>query len=255
MRCHRKMKLNRLGLAVAVTVACLAIEDVAPASAEDLVVFAPGLVGGGLNKLAEDWGRETGNTVRIQGGTLVAVAKAASSQPGDLLILPVGEMPKHASGFRGADISIGRVLFTLAVVKGAPKPDISTEAAFRASLKGQAVAYNDPAGGSIAGVMIEKVLADPLYADVKKVPVAGNAALKIGTAAPMAIGVLSEQMRATNAEIAGVLPQSLGLSIDFSGAVLARSPHGDLAAALLAYLVSGKARAVWKENGIEPLFP
>ena len=47
----------------------------------------------------------------------------------------------------------------VAVLKGAPKPDISTPDAFkRALLAAKAVAYTDPASGGASGVHMAKVL-------------------------------------------------------------------------------------------------
>jgi len=225
-------------------------QDKAPSGG--ITVFAPGMVGAGLGVLATAWKRKTGNDVTVVGGSLGAVESAMAGQPGDLVILPVNALSRHASALAAsAPIPIGRIPFALAVKVGAAHPDISTEEKFRDALAGKTVAYNDPAGGSIAGVMVEKILTEPNYAAVRRLPVRGNATSAVGAGtAPMAVGVVPEILQVPEAQVAGLVPAALDLHIDLSGAVMARAPQPDMAKAFLAYLTGSEAKAVWATNGI-----
>jgi molybdate transport system substrate-binding protein len=234
---------------VATMGSALAQEGVPPAG---ITVFAPGMVGAGLGVLAAAWKKKTGNNVTVVGGSLGAVETAMSAQPGDLAILPANAFSKQASvEFSTAPASIGHIAFALAVKAGAAHPDISTQAKFRAALAGKTVAYNDPAGGSIAGAMVEKILSGPDYAGVQRLAVRGNATMAIGAGtASMVVGVMPEILQVPEAEVAGLVPAALDLHIDLSGAVIAGSAHSDMAKAFLAYLTGSEVKAVWAANGI-----
>ena len=62
-------------------------------------------------------------------------------------------------------------------------------------------------------------------------------------------GVLSEELPVAGAQVIGLFPESLGLHLDFSGAVLAKAAQPDTAAAFLAYLKSAPAGEIWKAGG------
>jgi molybdate transport system substrate-binding protein len=222
-----------------------------PQAPAAITVFAPGMAGAGLGKIIAVWSARTGNRVTVVGGSLGAVESAMAAQPGDLVILPVDALSRHTAMLAGVAIPIGRIPFALAVAKGAPHPDISTETKFRAALNGQTVAYNDPAGGSIAGVMVEKILRGPGYAAVHQLPLPGNATMAVGDGrASMVVGVMPEILQVPGAEAVGLVPAALDLHIDLGGAVTAKAARPDLARDFLAYLAGPEAKAVWAANGI-----
>ena len=56
---------------------------------------------------------------------------------------------------------------------------------------------------------------------------------------------------AAGAEVVGRVPDSFGLFINVSGAVLKTSKTPEAAADFLAYITSADAASVWKDGGIE----
>ena len=145
----------------------------------------------------------------------------------------------------------------VAVLKGAPKPDISTPEAFkRALLAARSVAYSDPAGGGASGAAFVKVLKDLGIAD------AVNAKAKLGRGVPnaefvvkgeadIAIQQIPELMVVHGVDIVGPLPAQLQTVTGFATAVLAGSKHPAEARALVDFLASPETLALLKSRGFD----
>jgi molybdate transport system substrate-binding protein len=223
------------------------------AQAAEITALAPGLIGPGFATLAAQWKAQTGNSVVIGGGTVGKIEQTiAAGGAADLVLLPPGELPAMADKLKpGSQKKIGRVLFGLTVKAGAPHPDISTAEKFQAALKGKRVAYNDPANGSLAGKMVDGFLKQPAYAGVNALPskVMGGQAVVNGDA-DMAIAVEPEEVLIKGIDIVGAVPDSTGLTLDISGAVLANATHPDEAAAFLAFITRPEAAAVLRPTGV-----
>jgi molybdate transport system substrate-binding protein len=229
----------------------------AATQAAEITVLAPGLLGPGFVTLAAQWKAQTGNSaVLVSGvGTVGKIEQViASGGAADLVVLPPGEFPGMADKLKpGSEKKIGQVLFGLAVKTGAPHPDISTAAKFRAALKGRSVAYNDPAIGSIAGKMVDALLKQPEYADVKGGPAKGTGGRAVADGnADMTIAVETEEVLVKGIDIVGPVPDGIGLRLDLSGAVLASAAHPDEAAGFLAFITRPEAASVLRPTGIAP---
>ena len=92
-----------------------------------------------------------------------AIAKRVTDgEAADLLVsTPAGidALIKSGKVTDGTNTAIASSGMGVAVLKGAPKPDISTPEAFkRALLAAKAVAYTDPASGGASGAHMAKVL-------------------------------------------------------------------------------------------------
>lgn len=145
----------------------------------------------------------------------------------------------------------------IGVLRGAPRPDISTPEALRQTLlAARAVAYGDPAGGSASGIYFAKVL--------ERLGIAAqvNARAKLGRGVPngeavvrgeadLAVQQIPELLAVTGIEIAGPLPGDLRNVTTFSGAVLTASPAPEAARALLDFLVAPETVALLRAKGFE----
>ena len=105
----------------------------------------------------------TGHKLTIVYASSGAAAKRVTEgETADLIIsTPAGidALVKSGKVADGTNTPIASSGMGLAVLKGAPKPDISTPDAFkRALLAAKAVAYTDPASGGASGVHMAKVL-------------------------------------------------------------------------------------------------
>lgn len=145
----------------------------------------------------------------------------------------------------------------VAVLKGAPRPDISTPEAFRAALlAAKSVAYSDPAGGGASGAVFVKVLKDLGIAE------AVNAKAKLGRGIPnaefvikgesdIAIQQIPELMTISGVDIVGPFPPSLQSVTGFAAAVLQGSKNPDAAKALVDFLASPETLALLKSRGFD----
>jgi molybdate transport system substrate-binding protein len=146
---------------------------------------------------------------------------------------------------------MGRVGFGLAVRTGVPHPDISTPERFRATLlAAKSVSYNDPAIGSLGGVVIAQILARPEFAGVKAAPSGGARAVKDGNA-EIALQSLSELIGRDGVELVGVLPPYLDAHMEFAAAILSHVTEPTGAAQFLRYITRPEATSVWKVYGVE----
>lgn len=249
--------MRRMMLAVAFVLVPLGV-----AQAGELTVYSVGLVGSAFDKLVAQWSARTGNTVKmpvpLANAPLGVILDDIAAQPADIAILPVADMASHAGQFRAASQQpIGRVLFGIGMRSGELAPNLGSEAAFKAALAGKTILINNPAA-SISGRMVKQVLDGAGFESIKQDPQPNNTALQLaGRPQDYAVmGVVPEQiMAAPGVKTVAEVPASLGLKIDFSGAVLNKAANPELAAAFLAYLVSPEAQAVWKAGGVAVPIP
>ncbi len=239
-----------LGIAVAL----IALSSLG-ARAADITVFSPGIVNGPLNKLAASWTAQTGNKVTITGGNVGRIRTGVNTDvPADLVFAPSADIRELAPKLKpGSARPLGRINFGIVVKAGGHHPDISTREKFVAFTKQAGVlAYANPAVGSLSGAMVEEMLKRPEFTGVKPLPIKGM----IGDAivrgdAEFGAGAISEHLMAKDAEVVGRLPDSLGLHIDVSVAVLNIAAAPNEAAAFLAYVTAPAAQAVWTAGGID----
>jgi molybdate transport system substrate-binding protein len=197
---------------------------------------------------------ENGPDVEIVGGTVGIVDQnARSSEPGDVVVLPVADMDalEQAGALAsGTKTPLGRVDFGVDVKAGTPHPDIATREKFIAVMKAaNAVAFNDPATQSLGGITIDKFLSLPEYAGVRKLPGGGARDVASGKA-DIGIQTMSELLSAQGVEFAGLVPAYLNAHIHFSIAVLTKAAHPKEARDFIRYVTRPQAAAIWKENGV-----
>jgi len=223
--------------------------------AATLTIFSPGIANGPLRTLAAKWQAETGNTVTITGGNVGRIRAAVTSDtPADLVLAPAADMKDLSAKLAANTRPLGRIIFGIVVKAGGPHPDISTPGKFIAFAKqAGTLAYANPAVGSLSGAMVETMLKQPEFAGVAPLPIKGM----IGDAivrgdAQFGAGAISEEKMAAGAEVVGRIPDSFGLFIDVSAAVLKTSAAPDAAKAFLDYITAPAAAPVWDMGGIEP---
>ena len=222
-------------------------------AAADITIFSPGISNGPLRILAAEWTQKTGQKVVITGGNVGRIRTAvAKDTPADIVLAPTSDFQDFAPKLAGAPVPLGRIQFGMVVKAGGRHPDISTEQKFIAVTKeAGTLAYANPAVGSLSGGLVERMLQRPEFSGVKPLPIRGM----IGDAivrgdAEFGGGAISEELMAKDAEVVGPFPDSLGVFIDMSGAVLKTSAAPDEARAFLVWLVRPDSGTVWQKGGI-----
>ena len=222
------------------------------AFAAEITVLTSAVTAPALRTLATSWTSATGNTVAFKVGSVGGTVTNVASVPADIVLLPPDAMAQVAGKLKPASLTkISSAKFGLAVKKGGPHPDISTVEKFAAVLKASSgIQFNDPAGGSASGAAVADMLKRPEFQGVVARPmreIPGTAVAKGD--AEFAGGTLSEELSVDGAEVAGPFPESLGMHLDFSGAVLADAPQPEAAAAFLDYMKGAAARPAWQASG------
>jgi len=234
----------------------------ASASAVELTLIAPGGFRQAGTQLIAEFEKKTGNTVKATfgsgGGTKARVVKG---EPYDVPIVQPPYQDVIASGYVVAtsETPVANVAVGLAVRAGAPKPDISNaEAVKKLLLSAKAIAYPDAANGAGAGVSFDETLKKlGIYDQVqaKRKPAQGGAgamALLAKSEVDYGLTYMSEILPEPGVEAVGPLPKDIAPPTYLIGFVGKDSKNPDAAKALLAFLTSPEAAAVYKARGMEP---
>ena len=170
----------------------------------------------------------------------------------------IESLTKDGKVIAGTGTPIANSGMGVAVLKGAPKPDISTPEKFKqALLAAKSVAYTDPAGGGASGAHMAKVL--ERLGITKEI----NAKAKLGRGVPtasflvkgeadIAIQQMPELLGVQGVEIVGPLPGDLQTVTYFAAGVHTGSSKADAGRALIKFLQSPEAIAAIKAKGLEP---
>ena len=204
-----------------------------------------------------------GDRLVIQNDTAGALLRRIEAgEAFDLLVLPRDGLERLAQQGRvtGA-VPLARVAIGVAVKEGAPKPDISSVAAFRATLlAAPSVAYIDPAAGGSSGIylagLFERLgIADAIKAKAVLVP-GGLVATRVADGrASVALHQMSELLVVPGVTIVGVLPAEIQNHTVYAGAIATQAPQAEAARrllAMLAMLAGPEGASVLRKRGMEP---
>ena len=165
---------------------------------------------------------------------------------------------------RGRTASItdlARITIRLFVRAGAPKPDIGTVAALKASLlKAESVAFTNPARGALAGRSFANALKrmeiyDEVLKRAKIIPGLGHdvvVAVARGEATIGAGPTNDVTPLPPGIDVIGGLPKELDSDTPLVAAILKTSPAPAAAAELIKFLKSPAAAAAMTKHGLEP---
>ena len=204
----------------------------------------------------------TGHKLTIVYAPSGAIAKRVSDgETADLLVsTPAGidSLIKTGKVLDGTNTPIASSGMGVAVLKGAPKPDISTPDAFkRALLAAKAVAYTDPASGGASGAHMAKVLdrlgiANEVSAKAKLGRGTPVANFLVSGEADIAIQQMPELLHVKGAEVVGPLPGDLQNVTMFAAGIPSGSAQAEAAKALIRFLQTPEAATAFKKHGLEP---
>ena len=219
---------------------------------------------GVMEDLGPKFERASGHKLAITFGNLGAVVKRVQGgESADVVIIP----PKGIDGFvkdgkaaAGNVTAIARTGFSVAVRKGAPKPDISSPEAFkRTLLAAKSITYANPAA-TAAGIHVAKVLDRLGIANEMKpktlIPKGGSVGVSVAKGeAEIAVHHLIQLIGVAGIEIIGPLPGDLQSFDVFAAAIMTGARDAAASKALVNFLRTPEAAAVIKAKGLEPATP
>jgi molybdate transport system substrate-binding protein len=215
---------------------------------------------GAVRALAEKYQAVSGASIDADfAPTVWLLERLKEGETADVLILTQEGLAGLASaGSVAAEscVDLARSYIGLAVKAGNAHPDISTEAALRATLlSARSVAYSRlGASGIFFAQLIEKMgIAKEINARATVVPIGFTAERLVTGEADLAIQQLSELKQVDGIEIAGPLPLHLQKPAVFSAGRLKASTNVAAANLLLKFLGSPEATPALIESGLERL--
>lgn len=188
------------------------------------------------------------------------LGRIAAGEAADLAFLTaeaVDDLIASGTLAPGSRTDLARSFVGVAVRAGAPRPDISSAAAFVATLRAaKSIAYSRAGASGIffAGLIRRLGIADEVNAKATVIPEGLTGALAARGEAEIAIQQVSELMAVPGIEILGRLPADIAGITTFSGAIFAGTARAAEARALLDFLTQPAHRAVFAAGGLEPVF-
>jgi molybdate transport system substrate-binding protein len=188
--------------------------------------------------------------------TVGLLPRLRGGEQADIVILThegLDELAVEGAVVAASIVDLARSYVGIAVKAGAPRPDIATEAAFRASvLAARSVAYSKVGASGIyfAELIARLGIADEIKA--RATITSGFTAERLITGeADLAVQQISELKQVDGIEVVGPIPLSLQTPAMFSAGRMAESENAAQAEALLRYLASPEVVPVLLETGLE----
>jgi molybdate transport system substrate-binding protein len=190
--------------------------------------------------------------------TLGLLDRLRDGDAADIVILTregLAELAANGSVVAESCVELARSFVGLAVKAGAGHPDIATDAALRATLRGaRSIAYSGlGASGIFFTQLIAKMgIAAEINARATIVPQGFTAERLVSGEADLAVQQISELKQVTGVEIVGPIPLHLQSAAVFSAGRLAASNKVEQSDRLLKYLASAEVAPALRESGLEP---
>ncbi len=247
-----------LSIAVASVLVC----HPATARADEITLVAPGGIKAAVEQLIPAFERKTGHKVKATFGSgLGTKRQVAAGEPFDVPIVqpPYPDVLGSGHVVAGSETPLASVAVGVAVRPGQRRPDISTpDAVKRMLLAAKSISYPDPAGGAAAGVSFTETLkklniSEQMQPKIKLAQ-GGAAAMEALAKGEVEIGLtfISEIITEPGVESVGALPREISTPTALVGFISAHTKAPAAARALLAYLSSPEAAAVYKARGMQP---
>jgi len=200
----------------------------------------------------------TGSGASQGSGPQTIAAQLARGVPADVVILSREGLTELIAAQRtvpGTDVDLAQVPLGVAVRAGAPKPDVSTVAAFKHILL---AAKTVAMPGSTSGIWLKTDLFPRLGIADKvgmKLAPRGSDATRMVAAGEVDLAVMpvSEIMHAAGVAFAGAIAPEIQFVQVFSAAVVAGSQALEDSKRLIAFLASARASEAITSSGMEPL--
>lgn len=233
------------------------------ATAAELKVFSTIGVQAALEELTPKFEQASGHKLVITWSTAALLVKRVQEgESADILVLTrasLDTLAKDGKAVAAPDAVFASSGMGMVVKAGATKPDIATPESFkRALLDAKTIAYSNPQFGGASGVYFAKLLerigiGEDVKAKTRHPPAGGNAALLVANGeAELAIQQIPEVISVKGVDFVGPLPGDLNNITTYAAGPGVGTKHEDAAKALIRFLHSPEAAAVFKARGLVP---
>ncbi len=225
--------------------------------AAEIKAFVTGAARSAYNTLAPQFESATGHKLATQFDLPPALLKKAEAgEPFDVMILSydVEGLIKQGKLVADSRTVLGRVGVGVAVRRGDPKPDFSTVDAFKRSLlaaKSIATSGEGSSGRYVVTLLDRLGIAEQVKPKIKSGPAGHSAQLVSRGEVDFVVSGLPPLIGTPNIEWLGYLPEEINSWLLFTGALNVKAEQAEAGRALLNFLKTPAALAVFKANGLE----
>ena len=231
-----------------------------PAGAAEVRVLASNAIRPALRELFTDFERASGHRVATQyEGSLASKRQIQAGEAFDVAIVSfdVDDLVKLGKIDPGTRVVLGHTGVGVGVREGAPKPDIGTTEAFkRTLLNAQSVGYSRGSSGVyFLGLLNRLGIAEDMKSKLRP-QLGGDTAMAVVTGeAELVVSGTVTITAVPGVQLAGSLPAELQTYVVFTAGVSAKAKEAEAGRALLKFLTTPAAVAVFKARGLEPGTP
>ncbi len=229
------------------------------AQATELKVLSGNGARAAVRELCARFERASGHKVGIHFEVNAALErKIEAGESFDVAVLnprPLDALIRQGRIVAGSRAVIGRIGLGVAVRAGAPRPDISTVAAFKSALLGaKAVAYpGEGASGIYFASLVDRLgIGEQMKPKMRPMAAEDTVEVVARGEADMVVVVASRIVGVPGVELVGLIPAEVQTNIGFIAGVSSASREPEAAHALVRYLTAPAAEPVLRKAGIEP---
>jgi len=229
-----------------------------PAGAAELKVFGSRVTKMVVGDLGPGYAQASGNTLTVV-TDVAAVMKRRIEQgePFDLAVLvnfQADDLIRQGKLVADSRADVMKSGIGVAVRRGAPKPDISTVAAFKQTLlDAKSITYLKEGASTLhlVKVLAELGIADALAAKTIKPTTEAVSEMVAAGEAEIGMIVIPNILSVPGAELVGPLPPEIQSYVTFTAAVSAQSPNQDAARAVIKLMQSPAGVESIKAKGMD----
>lgn len=213
-----------------------------------------------LDLLLPEFERASGHKIELQLDTAKnSLARIEAGERGDVAVLLGTSIDKLAGAGildAGSVRPFARSTIGMAVLKGAPKPDISTVEAFKRTLlnaKSIAHTVHGPSGSYFPGLIERLGIAAQVKPKTVTRPGGYIGVVVAAGEAEMAFQQICELLAVPGLDIIGPIPEEIQYNFDSKAAIFAESKNQTAAQELLRYFAQPAHAATFRAAGLEQL--
>jgi molybdate transport system substrate-binding protein len=229
------------------------------AQAAEITVLCSTGMQAALVALTPEYERTSGDRLRVTYQSSAPLKTAIDEgRAFDVAILTPGmiaDLTKSGKVVEGSAATIARAGIGVAVRKGEPRPDITTEAAFKASFLAAASVASSIAGQSRVGLLaaLDRLgITAEVNAKTKLIQTGSTGEAVARGEAALAVQLIPELQSVSGLDIVGPFPAGLQSYVVLTGGIARAAGDPARARALLTFLTSPDRAAVIKGTGMEP---
>jgi molybdate transport system substrate-binding protein len=226
--------------------------------AAEVKAFVTGAARAAYQTLTPQFERDTGHKLVSYFDLPPAlVRKIDAGEPYDVIILSydVDALIKQGKVAADSRTVFGRVGVGVAVRRGSPKPDFSTVEAFKRSLldaKTIATSGEGSSGRHVVSLIERLGIAEQVKPKIRSGAAGASAQMVSRGEVDFVVSGLPPLIGTPGIEWLGYLPEEINSWLVFSGGVSVNAKEVEAGRALLKFLATPAALAVFKANGLEP---